>query len=931
MNLLSALTFATPLALAALLLLPVIWWLLRFTPPKPAVVNFPPVRLLLELVNREEQPDKTPWWLMLLRLALAALVIIGVSQPFYAPDRAGAPARDPLLLVVDDGWAAARDWDTRQRIMSEILDAAAVAGAPVTLASTTPTLRPQALEPQAAADVRARAAALAPRAMDPDRAALLTRLQQAFGGGAALQVVWLSDGIDSGEATDFAKGLLGLAGGRARVEAIMPEAASLPVALASPGFNGGRIKVTALRVAGGPEQTIEAIARAGNGRSLGEAQLRFTAGASKAEAAIELPVELRNEVGRIALEGQNHAAASFLMDDRWRRKTVGLMSGAAAEASQPLLSPLYYVSRALEPYVELSAPTDAAALKNLLDQGLSMLVLADIGVLPPEEQEMVSKWVDNGGLLLRFAGPRLAGAQDSLIPVRLREGGRALGSALSWETPQPLQAFPEASPFAGLGAEPGVTVNRQVLAEPDSELPDRVWASLADGTPLVTAAKQGKGMIVLFHVTANADWSNLPISGLFVEMLRRVLDIAPAAGGGMRGGPASADAQAFAPYRELNGAGDLTDPSPDIQPIPAAAIDKASVSAATPAGLYRRGEQERAINITRSGDRLTAIAGLPDAIAIRSLSPRPALALAPYAFALAMLLFLADCLAALVMSGGLKRLRQRGGTAPAALALLFLAAWQAMPAQAQGNDTFAMHNALETRLAYVITGDAEIDRISEEGLKGLGEMLRDRTSVEAGAPTGINIERDELVFFPLIYWPVKPDATVPSDAALARMDAYMKGGGTILFDLREDGAGSDALSGGATASSEALRRILAKLDVPPLEPVPPAHVLTKSFYLLDRFPGRYDSGKLWVETADSAGANAGATDGVSGIIIGSNDYAAAWAMDDMGEPLYAAIPGSDRQREFAFRTGINIVMYALTGNYKADQVHVPALLERLGQ
>jgi hypothetical protein len=931
MNLVAALSFATPLALAALLLLPVIWWLLRFTPPKPAVVNFPPVRLLLELVNREEQPDKTPWWLMLLRLMLAALVIIGVSQPFYAPDRAGAPSRDPLLLIVDDGWAAAQDWTTRQKIMTETLDAAALAGAPVTLAPTTPTLRPPALDPQAAADVRERAVALSPRAMQPDRAALLTRLQQAFGGNPSLQVVWLSDGIDTGDAADFAKGLLSLAGGKASVEAIMPEASKLPAALASPGFDGGRIKVTALRAPGGPEQTVEAMARAGNGRSLGEAALKFAAGATKAEAAIELPVELRNEVARIVLDGQNHGAATFLMDDRWRRKTVGLMSGAAAETAQPLLSPLYYVTRALEPYVALSAPADAAALKGLLDQGLSMLVLADIGVLPPEEQEMVAKWVDNGGLLLRFAGPRLAGAQDGLIPVGLREGGRALGSALSWETPQALQAFPENSPFAGLAADPAVAVTRQVLAEPDSELPDKVWASLADGTPLVTAAKQGKGMIVLFHVTANADWSNLPISGLFVEMLRRVLDLAPAAGGGTRGGAASADAQAFAPYRELDGSGELTDPSPDIQPIPAAAIDKAIVSAATPAGLYRRGEQERALNITPGGDRLTPIAGLPDAIALRSLSPRPALALAPYAFALAMLLFLADCLAALVMSGGLTRLRQRGAAAPVAVALLLVAAWPSAPLLAQSNDDFAMRNALETRFAYVITGDSEIDRISEEGLKGLGDMLRERTSVEAGAPTGINIERDELVFFPLIYWPVKADATVPSDAALARMDAYMKGGGTIFFDLREDGAGSDALSGGATATGEALRRILAKLDIPPLEPVPPAHVLTKSFYLLDRFPGRYDSGKLWVETADSAGANAGATDGVSGIIIGSNDYAAAWAIDEMGEPLYAAIPGGDRQREFALRTGINIVMYALTGNYKADQVHVPALLERLGQ
>jgi hypothetical protein len=926
MNLLSALSFTTPLALAALLLLPVIWWLLRFTPPRPETVRFPPIRLLLDIVNREEQPDKTPWWLLLLRLLAAALIILAVSHPFYAPGRVDAVSSAPLLLVVDDSWAAARDWDKRRAVMAEILDAAATAGAPVTLATTTPQLRPQSLEPQAAGDAAGRAAALTPRAMDPDREGFLRQLTTSLAGKPAPRVIWITDGIDDGKVSAFAQGLLSLG---SSVEAIVPDASALPLALATPGFEGGRIKVTALRVAGGAEQSARISARASNGRSFGETALTFAAGSAAASGVIELPVEIRNAVSRLTLDGERHAAATFLMDDRWRRKTIGLMSGASSESAQPLLSPLYYASRALEPYGEITEPADTETLKALLDQGLSMLVLADIGVLAAEQQEIVSRWVENGGVLLRFAGPRLAGAQDELIPVRLREGGRSLGSALSWETPQQLQAFPETSPFAGLAADPIVKVTRQVLAEPDAELPGKVWASLEDGTPLVTAAKNGKGLIVLFHVTANADWSNLPVSGLFVEMLRRVLDMAPAAGGGAAPGSSQAEAQAFAPFRALDGFGELAEPAPDVQPIPAAAIDSARVSAATPAGLYRRGLQERALNITRTGEALTAITALPTGVTLRGLEPLPALALAPYAFLAAMVLFLADCLAALVLGGTFRRLRQRRAAA-VVLMLLVVMPWP-QPAQAQTADDYAMRNALETRLAYVITGDASIDEVSEQGLRGLGAILGERTSVVTGEPAGVNIERDDLVFFPMLYWPVKTDAAVPSDAALARMDAFMKGGGTIFFDLREDGTGAEALTGGSSAASEALRRILAKLDIPPLEPVPETHVLTKSFYLLDRFPGRYDSGKLWVERTDSEGAASGNTDGVSGIMIGSNDYAAAWAMDEAGAPLFASVPGTDRQREFAIRTGVNIVMYALTGNYKADQVHVPALLERLGQ
>ena len=135
----------------------------------------------------------------------------------------------------------------------------------------------------------------------------------------------------------------------------------------------------------------------------------------------------------------------------------------------------------------------------------------------------------------------------------------------------------------------------------------------------------------------------------------------------------------------------------------------------------------------------------------------------------------------------------------------------------------------------------------------------------------------------------------------------------------------------------ALRNILSALDIPELEPVPRDHVLTKTFYLLKDFPGRFASGQLWVEATAAAERRRAASrparagDGVSSIIITSNDLAGAWAMRPDGQPMLPIVAGEPRQREFAFRAGVNIVMYTLTGNYKADQVHVPALLERLGQ
>jgi hypothetical protein len=245
----------------------------------------------------------------------------------------------------------------------------------------------------------------------------------------------------------------------------------------------------------------------------------------------------------------------------------------------------------------------------------------------------------------------------------------------------------------------------------------------------------------------------------------------------------------------------------------------------------------------------------------------------------------------------------------------------------------------QTRLAYVVTGNADVDSIVKAGMAGLTLFLAQRTALEAGDPVGVDPAHDELAFFPLIYWPIVPGAPKPPQDALNRIDAYMKQGGTVLFDTRDAIEAPPGDNGEAqTPGMQTLRDILSSLDVPELEPVPREHVLTKTFYLLRDFPGRFTTGQTWVEalpredeeeTAASRPARGG--DGVSPIIITSNDLAGAWAIRPDGQPMLPLTPGEPKQREFAFRAGVNIVMYTLTGNYKADQVHAPALIERLGQ
>jgi hypothetical protein len=940
------LAFAEPLVLLGLLSLPVLWWLLRLVPPRPRRIDFPPTRMLFDIAPREETPARTPWWLTLLRLTLAALVIIAAAGPLWNPPIATTHGSAPLLLMIDDGWGAAGSWDARIRTAEDLIARADADGRGVAVLPLSNTNRDISLETAGAAKARLRL--IKPKPQTVERTEALASLDRFLTGTGDVEIVWLSDGVDAGRASDFIGALQRLVGERPIT--VVDGGIKPAHALTGADNAAGVLTVKVLRPTTGGDDTGTVRALDLKGLPLGEAPYTFKAGDRETDAALDLPVEIRNDIARLEIGNEHSAGAVQLLDKRWRRRTVGVITGSSAETAQPLLASTFYLSRALSPFADMriaerAAPAEAVA--QFIEQRLPMIVLADVGNVAGDVRGRLERWIDEGGVLVRFAGPRLAAASDDeLVPVRLRRGGRILGGSLSWDKPQQLAAFSRESPFNGMLVPNDVTVTRQVLAEPDAGLSDHTWATLGDGTPLVTAAKRGKGMIVLFHVTADTRWSDLPLSGAFVDMLKRVV--------GLSGAVAATDANAqtgaanardaIPPTRTLDGFGSFEPPPPTARPILATFSGRATAD--NPPGFYGPPEGLVAVNTLAPADRLQAIDYAPLSARVEYYRTSEPQDLRGPIFLGALALLLIDALVVFWLAGGLYRLMPRRGVAAsvvvafviASAALLFAGAAKAADPSAEA---FAARASLETHLAYVVTGDAETDTVSKSGLQGLTLFLAQRTALEAGDPIGVDISRDELAFFPLIYWPIVPGSPKPSPEALARIDAYMKQGGTVLFDTRDAvlaplGPGGEARSAGMST----LRTILSSLDIPELEPVPKDHVLTKTFFLLRDFPGRFTSGQLWVEALASPDREdeeeenkrpARGGDGVSSIIITSNDLAGAWATRPDGQPMLPLVPGEPRQREFAFRAGVNIVMYTLTGNYKADQVHVPALLERLGQ
>ncbi len=929
------LTFAEPLLLLGLLSLPVLWWLLRVMPPRPRRLEFPPTRLLFDIAPKEETPSRTPWWLTALRLLAAALVILAAAGPIWNPKTGVAGSSAPLLILIDDGWSAASNWDTRIKAADELIANADNDRRGVALVPLSEPARDITIMPAGTARVALRQFNPKPYAIERiDTLATVERFLKTTGD---CEIVWLTDGVDTGRGPEFLDSLGKTVGDRTLT---VYEGAASPLALAAAENAAAKMTVKVLRTGGG---VAAGVVRAidPKGSPIGEARFGFASNDRETEAAFDLPVELRNDIARLEIAGEKSAGAVQLLDKRWRRRAIGVVTGATNDTAQPLLASTFYLTRALAPFADVrlgDRGSPQQAITQFLDQKLPMMVLADVGTLSPEIRERISAWIEQGGVLVRFAGPRLAQADDDLVPVKLRRGGRSLGGSLTWEKPQHLAAFAADGPFAGLSVPKDITVNRQVLAEPDAVLATKSWASLEDGTPLVTGEHRGKGMVSLFHVSADMRWSDLPMSGSFVEMLRRIVDMSGYTSTPGAGPAGETSAETVAPLRTLDGFGAFGPPPSTAKPLPADFRDRATPE--HPPGFYGPADGPLAVNALAAADRIAPLdtTGLRARHATYSnAEPRD---LRGILLSSALALFLIDAIIVAMLGAGIAALlRRRAATAALAFAFALSTILAApSPLRADNNDDFAIKAVSQTRLAYVVTGNADVDSIVKAGMAGLTLFLAQRTALEAGDPVGIDPARDELAFFPLIYWPVVPGAPKPPQDAINRIDAYMKQGGTVVFDTRDAIEAPPGDNGASqTPGMLALRNILSSLDVPELEPVPREHVLTKTFYLLRDFPGRFNSGQTWVETLpredddEAASRPARGGDGVSPIIITSNDLAGAWALRPDGQPMLPLTPGEPRQREFAFRAGVNIVMYTLTGNYKADQVHAPALIERLGQ
>ncbi|MEM9421941.1 MAG: DUF4159 domain-containing protein [Pseudomonadota bacterium] len=919
----TAISFAAPYLLAGFISLPLLWWLLRATPPAPQHTQFGGMFFLRKLINNKDTPAKTPWWLLLIRLCAIALTIIALAGPILNAPKADTGTVRPLLLIVDDSWPAAPTWRERQTFVRDLALAEQSRSAQerdriVRFLSTAGV--PVLSDPIPLDEVAAKLDSMPPQASLPNRSAVLDALAP-LGDIDQWEVLWISDGLvgRTGADREFLRTM-----GKAGRLKLFRTPITPPLVLTDLKTAGTAFDATVTRIGGG-ERDGTLVATARDGRVVSSIPFSIPADASSINVPIELPLALRNEVTQLTLTAQPHAGAKWLLDASAKRVRAGLVT----EADDTLLDGGFYISQALEPRAALVV----GDVETLATPETGLIILDDLGTLRHRDTQTLVRWVSNGGVLLRFAGPNTANAagvqgreRDPTYPVALRGGERSFGGALTWEAPQPVGSFSPTSPLADVPVPADVTIRRQVLTRAGGDGDDEVWASLADGTPLVTARREGSGLLVLVHVTATPTWSDLPLSGAFPAIIDRIVRMAA-------GAAPQQPARPLAPLKLLDGYGTLQDP-----PLAAGLASPADLTAGrVPPGRYGDAEAGYVVNTYANGrptlDPLTA-ARLPTNATLLGPSEVNVRALGSTLLAVALVLFLLDGVI-MIFSRWREGSKSRRTAQKVVSIALFTSALTLSSGSLERSfaqdldlrpdlDQQAVAAALSTRFAYVRTGNARQDRLAAAGLSGLTRETLRRSALEPAQPVGVDIDLDDLSVYPLLYWSVNENNTTPTDSALSRLEAFMAGGGLLIIDTHD---GERQLGQAITPAGMTLRPILRRMNIPPLEPLPSGHILTKSFYRLDDLHGRNTGGPIWVEAPSALRES---TDGVPSLIISGRDWASAWAVDEGGRPLLPAGPGGDARREYAFRAGINMAMVAFTGNYKGDQVHVQELLNRIG-
>lgn len=621
--------------------------------------------------------------------------------------------------------------------------------------------------------------------------------------------------------------------------------------------------------------------------------------------SIELPKEINNLISYFKINNTMSASGVAIKSNNVKKKDVGLIQTNYQKNENEYYRANFFIRKAIESKYKVNS----LPIEQLLLENKSLIISDDFDTTFFSSQEKILQWVAEGGTFLKFAGNKfMKHASDKnldsflgIIPITKEV--ISMDGELSFEKNLSINQIYHESPFKGLKIPEKVKIRKYIGIPKLLENDINFWITLENGASIVTHNAYKKGNIIFVHLPANNEWSNISLSIFFSDLLYKIIEMS-------RGTDTKRVDQVFKPFKILDGYGKFIEANIDTLNLEQNSLQKIQLNYKTPAGIYKNDFGYHGLNISNFLKTQYEYSKLPKEIILNNFDKSAGLNLLKIIIILCIVTFIFETLYNFIKRSFLKF---RFLNINIVLILIFFIY---SPYSVFSDEK--INYVEKTKIGYLETKIKEVDKISYNGLTQISKYISSKTSAVLGNPIKIDLELNEVDYFPLIYVPLIKTDRGPSFKAIKKLQNFINSGGILFFDCKA--------TYGSLFVEDCLINFNQKfkdLDISTFRKLTLENTLSKSFYLLDNYPGRKN------EMVYIAFNNQINNDKVLSVIIGNNDWTGAWAKDKKNEYSLPLFSNDKEQRILSKRFGTNIVLYSLTGSYKSDQVHIPEILKRM--
>ena len=891
--------FGNIFPLLGLIILPIIFFIIRFYPPVPKEKEYSSFFLLKDIVRQNSSKTKFPLWLLIFRLLLCLLVILFFSDPYLTIGKQTGNYKN-YTIIADNGWSIANNWKNYKNIIKEISIEAENKKKEIHFYFS---LSENIIEPtilKSHNEVLEFIKKNPPLVQQTDRKNVIKILKKNNYFNSS-KVFFIFSNFDSRSIKEQTQTLKLIKENNPAIEIINP--VKKITFLEKVNINKERLELTIKRKGIYINNDFVIQIFGNSGEVLFKKKYTYNSNIDEYKITETFPIEIINQFFKIKILNENHAGAYFYLDDYTKRVSVGVIAEDESLIEKPLLSPVYYLKKSLNQ----NHTSYIASIKKILDKKISVIFLPSNKRLLKADQNRLKKWIKEGGVLVRFSDKNIIKQKDLYFDGKnYFQSLRNIAKDFSIQNKLSISSFTKNTLLSNLKVPKDLIFEKQLILD-NYESDIIVLASLEDQSPLITMKNVGYGKVILFHITSNNEWSNLPLSSLFKDIISKLLLVPKV--------EKNLYSEEMIIKSKIDSFGELTNPLKNYYYVNNLIEEKKYPSFKNPAGIYENENLSIALNLSGNLSTQSFFSNIDERISIKNNYEKSIFKLKNFILILIFIMFFADMLINIILKNNILFLNFFKKSKSFSFLFVFSIILCSQ------NKIEASENYNKIFLAYIKTENNILNQIALSGLTNLKDFLIERTSISPQGVKEIDIVSDKIFFYPFIYWQITKNIPNLEEKTIKKIKNYFNSGGIILFDIIYLSKSYNNVDKNTLEDIEAL---FSELGIEDLQQITKNHTLSKSYYLLKKFPGRFDN-KLFLVNTDNLDDN----DGVSSVIVGLNNWVGAWAKDENNYPLYQVIPGGDRQRELSFRFGINLIMYSLTGNYKSDQVHSKSILERL--